>query len=158
MIKFKTEVPPQHHFLSACMTVNPFWIYHPHQGHGPQAPALGEPLNQVTESRTTTFHVTAANDLRSFPFKSQVLIVCQQIQMLLLLSPQEPGLNLELSGGGKKNHKTNLVPKTSAGWGSASLPSPPFHVNRRAYKQMKMGRGGRKLQLLGCSVHSTAYC
>lgn len=97
------------------MTVNPFWIYHPHQGHGPQAPALGEPLNQVTESRTTTFHVTAANDLRSFPFKSQVLIVCQQIQMLLLLSPQEPGLNLELSGGGKKITKPILFQKQVRG-------------------------------------------
>ena len=47
---------------------------------------------------------------------------------------------------GKKNHKTNIVPKTVAGWGSASLPFPPFHINRRAYKQMKIGRGGQKLQ------------
>ena len=124
MIKFKTEVPPQHHFLSACMTVNPFWIYHPHQGHGPQAPALGEPLNQVTESRTTTFHVTAANDLRSFPFKSQVLIVCQQIQMLLLLSPQEPGLNLELSGGKKKSQNQSCSKnKCGVGLSLTSFPT-----------------------------------
>lgn len=129
-IKFKTEVPP---ISCQPVQVNPFWIahppvqrhtyYHPHHGHGPQVPELGEPLNQVTENRTATFHVTAANDLLSFPFKSQFLIVCQQIQMLLLLCPQEAGLNLELSGGKKSQNQYCSKNSCRVGLSLTSFPT-----------------------------------
>ena len=152
MIKFKMDVPP--------ISCPPIWlltlsglhspqhrgipIYHPHQGHGLQAPELGEPLNQVTENRTATFHVPAANDLHSFPFKISSSLYVSRSKCCY--SCVHKSLASTWRSQGKKNQKTNLVPKTSAGWGSASLPSPPFHINRRAYKQMKIGRGGWKLQ------------
>ena len=118
MIKFKMDLPPISCPPICLLTLSGLHsaqhrgipIYHPHQGHGPQAPELGEPLNQVIENRTATFHVPAANDLHSFPFKSQFSLYVSRFKCC----PQEPGLNLELSGQ-KKIRKLILFQKQVQG-------------------------------------------